>query len=94
MLSVPSRDTVLALILLAHLGLGTGKLMQVSQTWLPTDFGGDSESDEWMMTGMAVRMAIDLGLHLVSAPQGRRISGLNYGRIQEGNRTSPPTKDV
>ena len=25
----------------------------------------DSESEEWMMTGMAVRMAIDLGLHLV-----------------------------
>ena len=26
----------------------------------------DSESEEWMMTGMAVRMAVDLGLHLVS----------------------------
>jgi hypothetical protein len=26
----------------------------------------DSESEEWMMTGMAVRMALDLGLHLVS----------------------------
>lgn len=25
----------------------------------------DSESEEWMMAGMAVRMAIDLGLHQV-----------------------------
>jgi len=26
----------------------------------------DSESEVWMMTGLAVRMSIDLGLHLVS----------------------------
>ncbi|ORY23128.1 fungal-specific transcription factor domain-domain-containing protein [Naematelia encephala] len=49
MLAVPSRDTIIALLLLAHLG-----------------FANDSESEEWMFTGMAVRMAIDLGLHLVS----------------------------
>ncbi|BEI95017.1 uncharacterized protein CcaverHIS019_0705980 [Cutaneotrichosporon cavernicola] len=47
MLAVPSRETVLALVLMAHVG-----------------FGNDSESEEWMFTGMAVRMAIDLGQHL------------------------------
>lgn len=50
MLAVPSRDTVVALVLMAHVG-----------------FGNDSESEEWMFTGMAVRMAIDLGLHLEPA---------------------------
>jgi hypothetical protein len=29
------------------------------------EFGNDSESGLWMMSGMAVRMAQDLGLHLV-----------------------------
>ncbi|OCF32313.1 hypothetical protein I316_05981 [Kwoniella heveanensis BCC8398] len=47
MLSVPSRETVIGLVLLGHMGLAI-----------------DSEAEEWMFTGMAVRMAIDLGLHL------------------------------
>lgn len=29
-------------------------------------FAADSESEVWMMTGLAVRMAIDAGLHVVS----------------------------
>jgi hypothetical protein len=45
MMSVPSRETVIGLILMSHVGLGI-----------------DSESEEWMFVGMAVRMAIDLGL--------------------------------
>ena len=47
MLGLPSRETVMALVLLCHAG-----------------FGNDSEAEEWMFAGMAVRMAIDLGLHL------------------------------
>lgn len=31
-------------------------------------FAADSESEVWMMTGLAVRMAIDAGLHIVSLP--------------------------
>lgn len=46
-LAVPTRETVGALVLLAHLGLSNA-----------------SESHMWMYTGMAVRMALDLGLHL------------------------------
>jgi hypothetical protein len=46
-LAVPTRETVSALVLLAHLGLSNA-----------------SESHMWMYTGMAVRMAVDLGLHL------------------------------
>ncbi|KAK4687588.1 hypothetical protein P7C73_g2528, partial [Tremellales sp. Uapishka_1] len=47
MFTVPSRETVIGLCLMAHLGLAN-----------------DSESEVWMFTGMAVRMTIDLGLHL------------------------------
>ncbi|WVF67007.1 hypothetical protein IAT40_001750 [Kwoniella sp. CBS 6097] len=56
MLSVPSRETVIGLVLLGHMGLAI-----------------DSEAEEWMFTGMAVRMAIDLGLHL-DPPEDARIS--------------------
>jgi hypothetical protein len=48
MLAVPCCETVIGLVLLAHIALGN-----------------DAESEEWMFAGMAVRMAIDLGLHLV-----------------------------
>lgn len=47
MLGIPSRETVAAFVLLAHMG-----------------FAGDSECEVWMMTGLAVRMAIDCGLHM------------------------------
>ncbi|WWD10505.1 hypothetical protein V865_008641 [Kwoniella europaea PYCC6329] len=56
MLTVPSRETVMGLVLLAHVGLGA-----------------DSESEEWMFTGMAVRMSIDLGLQL-NPPKDAQIS--------------------
>ncbi|KAL7419454.1 aminopeptidase [Cryptotrichosporon argae] len=52
MLGLPSRETVVALVLLAHVG-----------------FANDNESQEWMYTGMAVRMAVDLGLHLDPGPE-------------------------
>ncbi|WVQ94609.1 hypothetical protein IAU59_001689 [Kwoniella sp. CBS 9459] len=52
MLSVPSRETVIGLVLLGHMGLAI---------------------EEWMFTGMAVRMAIDLGLHL-DPPEEAQIS--------------------
>lgn len=51
-LAVPTRETVGALVLLAHLGLSNA-----------------SESHMWMYTGMAVRMALDLGLHLNQAAE-------------------------
>ena len=63
-LAVPTRETVIALTLLAGIshGIGTCSQASVSQADL-----SDSESEEWMAAGMAVRMAIDLGLHLVRA---------------------------
>jgi len=46
-------------------------LQQLHFQWTdPTPL--DSESEEWMMTGMAVRMAVDLGLHMVSEDKPAR----------------------
>lgn len=56
MLGVPSRETVAAFVLLAHMG-----------------FAADSECEVWMMTGLAVRMAIDCGLH-VTPPEDSTMS--------------------
>jgi len=56
MLGFPRRETVVAFILLAHMG-----------------FAADSECEVWMMTGNAVRMAIDCGLH-VSPPEDSSMS--------------------
>ncbi|KAK8853507.1 hypothetical protein IAR55_004214 [Kwoniella newhampshirensis] len=55
MLAVPTRETVIGLILLGHVSLAN-----------------DSEAEVWMLAGMAVRMAIDLGLHL-NPPQESNI---------------------
>ena len=68
MLAVPSRETVMGLLLLALVAAGDGAFDYFH------DFGDrflfdellDSESEVWMMTGMAVRMSLDLGLHIVS----------------------------
>ena len=62
MLSVPSRDTVNALALLAGISHGIGASVASGLSIDPSD----DEAAEWMTTGMAVRMALDLGLHLVS----------------------------
>ncbi|KAK1921479.1 hypothetical protein DB88DRAFT_513497 [Papiliotrema laurentii] len=70
MLSVPSRDTVNALALLAGISHGI-----------------DDEAAEWMTTGMAVRMALDLGLHLdhhdVSSisPNDQRLNKLTFWTV-------------
>lgn len=62
MLSVPSRNTVNALALLAGISHGNGASRGVPHVAKLTT---DNESAEWMTTGMAVRMAVDMGLHLV-----------------------------
>lgn len=56
MLGIPSRETVAAFVLLAHMG-----------------FAADSECEVWMMTGLAVRMSIDCGLHM-TPPQDSSMS--------------------
>jgi len=59
----------------------------------------DSESEVWMMTGLAVRMSIDLGLHLVSHGRVRPIdkTELTVGSTRElkhltGRQTTEPTR--
>ncbi len=72
MLAVPSRETVATFILLAHTGFANGKILDILHT-LYLIIPVDSESEVWMMTGLAVRMSIDLGLHLVCISRSSRI---------------------
>lgn len=67
MLSVPSRDTIVSFLLLSMVAAGDGgSSTQCSDLDRPVLIHVDSESDVWMMVGMAVRMSIDLGIHRVS----------------------------
>lgn len=63
MLSVPSREAIVGFVLLAHLAFANGECT----LYLNLDGAefSDIESEIWMLTGMAVRMALDMGLHLV-----------------------------
>jgi hypothetical protein len=60
MLSIPSRDTVAAFLLLAMAAAGEGEPLSAQKLM------SDSESEVWLMTGLAVRMSVDLGLHMVN----------------------------
>lgn len=71
MLGVPSRETIIAFVLLSHVSFANG----ASSFCRPANGCRltviDCESDLWMHTGCAVRMAYDLGLHLVWASSVR-----------------------
>lgn len=70
MLSVPSREAIAGFVMLAHMSFANGQSAMSSACGDGYHFGiladpADSESELWMLTGMAVRMSIDLGLHIV-----------------------------